>query len=241
MDWGAALGNLGSSLVSGLFGQSSAREQMDFQRQMSNTQYTRAARDLERAGLNRILALGSPASAPPGASASMPDARLGDAFVSGASAKQAIKTQQAQENVFEEQALKTIAETEEAYSRTRVNNATAKEIAARIPTHDSLITLQGKQGGLADAQSKQDAGERALQDWMAEGINALRDKISEGGDLSISDIIGLFLRGARATNSAKTVVAPKPPSYRKSTGAPQVNKYKPTSSPSRGRQRGVTK
>lgn len=37
-----------------------------FQRNLSNTAYRRAARDLEKAGLNRILALGSPASSPGG-------------------------------------------------------------------------------------------------------------------------------------------------------------------------------
>lgn len=44
-----------------------ADKQMEFQRQMSNTAYTRAAHDLNRAGLNRVLAIGSPASSPGGA------------------------------------------------------------------------------------------------------------------------------------------------------------------------------
>lgn len=48
-----------------------AREQMKFQERMSSSAYQRAASDMSKAGLNRILALGSPASTPGGATATM--------------------------------------------------------------------------------------------------------------------------------------------------------------------------
>lgn len=82
------VGTIAGSLLGGLFGRSGqreanrqnlqiAREQMAFQERMSNTAYRRAANDLEAAGLNRILALGKPASTPAGALATMQNTQAG--------------------------------------------------------------------------------------------------------------------------------------------------------------------
>lgn len=74
------LGSAGSAVASA----KQAKAQMAFQERMSNTAYQRAAKDLEAAGLNRILALGSPASTPGGAMGQVPD--FGSALASGANA-----------------------------------------------------------------------------------------------------------------------------------------------------------
>lgn len=72
----------GASVIGGLLGRSGqnsanqanlqiARENREFQERMSSTANQRAAKDLEKAGLNRILAFGRPASTPAGNVATM--------------------------------------------------------------------------------------------------------------------------------------------------------------------------
>lgn len=67
--------NLGGNLLGiglqGHFNSKEAKKNREFQAWMSSTAYQRAVKDLRKAGLNPVLALGSPASTPGGATASV--------------------------------------------------------------------------------------------------------------------------------------------------------------------------
>ena len=84
---GAAIG-AGASLLGDVHSAKQSAKQArlnrEFQERMSSTAYQRAADDLEAAGLNRVLALGSPASTPGGAMGQVPS--MGSAIAHGAQA-----------------------------------------------------------------------------------------------------------------------------------------------------------
>jgi hypothetical protein len=144
MSFGAMMAaELGSSLVSGLVNRSSAKSQERFQERMANTQYQRAAKDLEAAGLNRIIALGSPADSPGGAGYSMqkPDFNASSAAdvnrknsvyqrelmeAQRNNTEQATNTGKAQESLFSDQAGSARAAAAASQSTADLNKVEAR-------------------------------------------------------------------------------------------------------------------
>ena len=124
------LGTAAGSVIGGLFGRSGqssanrmnyrvAKEQMAFQERMSSTAYQRAAKDLDAAGLNRILALGSPATTPAGAK---PDFQNEDVYLQEGINKgvsSAIGAMQLKQNI------------KESNARIRVQDATASRLGVQ--------------------------------------------------------------------------------------------------------------
>jgi len=140
------VGGIVPSLIGGLFASNSAkkqnqaqialaREQMAFQERMSSTAYQRAATDLEKAGLNRVLALGNSASTPGGA---MP--QLVNEGQPGINSALAIARQMADIKNIEANTEKTGADTKNVQQDTANKWASSFKILEEI----DLLQQQGK-------------------------------------------------------------------------------------------------
>ena len=114
-----------------------AREQMAFQEMMSSTAVQRRAKDLEAAGLNKILAAGSQASSPPGQSAVMQNekATIGEKTARAAHTALALRNMEEQNQLLREQQQQTRAATAKTWNDAdyvaEQTSVTAKDYALR--------------------------------------------------------------------------------------------------------------
>lgn len=207
---GGALGGIGG-IVSGLFQQSSAREQMRFQERMSSTAHQREVADLKAAGLNPILsATRGGASTPGGAMASMPNP--GEDLGAGVSASAKMmglelpalesnirlqaaqgEAQLAQAEAGRASAARDLAEAGAVSSYKAVQDATAERIKQLLSpevgetlAHKALMEQQKRVG---EASAKQIAAEEKLTrarigkaEWESSVPGIALDSIGKAAD-----------------------------------------------------------
>jgi hypothetical protein len=174
-----------ADLLGGLFGRKGqkdanranlqiAREQMAFQERMSNTAYQRAAQDLQAAGLNRILALGKPASSPGGQTATMQNPNLPMAAAASRTG-QAITTALA--------IRRNAAEIENINARTSLANAQSNAIKPAAEAGEKVGDWIDKITGFDWKEPAMDMGRKAAEGFgiiARDSKRYIASKVSQG-------------------------------------------------------------
>lgn len=191
-----AVAAIGASVAGDLIGSAGAArnnrreaaKNRAFQERMSNTAYQRAAKDMEAAGLNRVLAYENPASTPSGATSSIQAPRLGSTGIAAASAKQQIDQSKAQTALLSEQTRLTSLEAD----KQGVIKSLYNRYGDKVP--EFLDSIESRFSNSSDARSLSDKLRSATPE-----LEGTRNKVTD----IIEDAVGL---GKAAKSGATDVI-----------------------------------
>ena len=165
----AAAGDIGGSIVSGMFSTANAKRAQGFSEHMANTAHRREVKDLRLAGLNPILSAGgSGAPSPAGVPSSMPDPKPGTAWSNASSAK---SQRDLNESAVRLQTQQALTESEKQASE-RASQALMAEQASRIRQLVPFdMNLSSAQAAAARNSSQQDEFLRKLQHKLGNALD----------------------------------------------------------------------
>ncbi|QCQ85039.1 DNA pilot protein [Blackfly microvirus SF02] len=125
-DFLGPIGDIASSIVSGVTAHKEAKATRNFEERMSNTAYQRQVKDLQAAGLNPMLGYmkGSGASTPSGATAPGVKSDLGGSI-------QRSVANSAERNLLHEQSIKTQSETTNLEADSKLKDAQRAQVDAQ--------------------------------------------------------------------------------------------------------------
>jgi len=209
------IGGGGGQLGDMAFNAWSANKQMKFQEDMSSTQYQRAAKDLEAAGLNRVLALGNPASSPGGAMAT--SSGSSQAVSQGSTARSLIRMQDEQAELLRRQQIKTDAETDNIRSQTPNLPLTGENIVSgtdynrqQIENLKQLIPKIAAETRSATAQAGKDEFTKETYERLTPVLNAVLDRLIPSKNSSGKAVGGAYDAAVDKLSDFFTKILPGP-------------------------------
>lgn len=202
---GSILGNVLGQSQAQSFNAKEAAKQRDWQERMSSTQYTRAAQDLEDAGLNRMLAITQPsASVGGGASATTQAQKYGSDASEAASAVSA-RRQMAQQV--------KLGEAEE-----RVKIADEKLRNSQKVNVDYDTALKIEQARIARAEASKQEVTKAAYDLASDAVPVVKDYLTKNASNALESLKGAAAAPVDLTKSVGNWLSEKYNSYNKFVG-----------------------
>lgn len=174
--------NAQQSRVAAEHNQGTAREQMAFQRDMSNTAHQREVYDLRAAGLNPVLSAGgSGASTPSGAAGQMTPAKFEDPLAKSISSAMEYRRLKKEIDAVESQNALNDAATQTQQSQRLLNITNAKAAAVQAATNEAQLPaikakaqLEEKRADIDNKMLKYDA----IMSRIRQGTGIINDAAS---------------------------------------------------------------
>lgn len=173
-----------------------SKENRDWQGEMSNTAYQRSAKDLEAAGLNRVLALGSPSSTPAPSMATMEAPYKGVDYGRSFERVMAVNSARAQlDKISEETKL-----LREQQGKTAAEKAQVEALTGMIPSQQQEIMERilniGSQTGLYKQQERVTAANAA----QAEVLKGIYEAVGPEAEKLFREVPGLIQSAKQAVS-----------------------------------------